>query len=154
MTTEAQPSTQQASARRRFSVRRPGNGAKRGQGIVEFSFALPFLLLILLGTIDMGQLFFEYIQLRGGVREAAAYGARNPGDTGGTLDALYRHSDVLGDGGTAASVQWYGVIEVYSEATVVVSATREFQPLTTSFLQRFGLGPVTLNARATARVWT
>jgi hypothetical protein len=88
------------------------------------------------------------------VREAAAYGARNPGDEAGTLDALYRHAPVLGDGGTSANVYWTGTIEVYANATVVVQAQRTFQPLTTSFLSRFGLGPVTLNANATARVWT
>src|SRR5262249_28164011 len=49
---------------------------ERGQGLVEFAVAMPLLLLILLGTIDMGRVFFDYIEMRQAAVEGATYGAR------------------------------------------------------------------------------
>lgn len=147
---------QQGSTRRARS-KRPSwlarRKERRGQALVEFAFGLPFLLLILLGTIDMGQMFFEYIQLRGAVREAAAYGARNPTDTVGMESAVLSHAPDLASG-TTVSVNVIGDVEVYGDAIVQVQAARVFQPVTTGFLQRFGLGPFTMTSTATARVWT
>jgi Flp pilus assembly protein TadG len=50
---------------------------------VEFAFGVPLLLFLLLGTLDLGQLFFDYVQLRNAVREGAAYGSRTPLDEAG-----------------------------------------------------------------------
>lgn len=48
-----------------------------GQGAVEFALVLPVLLLLLLIAVDFGRLFFTYVQLNNGAREAAAYAAAN-----------------------------------------------------------------------------
>jgi hypothetical protein len=128
----------------------------RGQSVVEFAISLPVLALICLGTLDMGQMFFSYIELRGAVREAAAYGARAPSDTTGMEHAVYVHSPDLADGTTVEVdvSQDPAAIQIYDNATVTVTATRVFTPLTLSFFQQFGMGSVTLKCSATARVWT
>ena len=130
----------------------------RGQALVEFAIALPTLAFIMLGTLDMGQLFFEYIQLRGAVREAAAYGARAPADVGGIESAVYTHSAGL-ETGTEVEIGYDGIddpadLELYEDGTITVTATRIFQPLMLSFFDDFGLGSVTLRTSASARIWT
>src|SRR6266542_3411699 len=55
--------------------------SQRGQGMVEFAISLPFLLLIMLGTIDMGRMFFDYVDLRSAAVEGAQWGSHNTADT-------------------------------------------------------------------------
>jgi Flp pilus assembly protein TadG len=121
--------------------------------LIEFAFGLPLMLLIMLGTLDLGQMFFQYIDLRSAVREGAGYGARNPTDTDGIKGWVTGHSDDLATG-TTVTVDLSGD---YSDAggtgTVTVTGTRTYTPITTAFLQNyFGLGPVTLSSSSSARV--
>lgn len=44
---------------------------ERGAVLVEFAFVLPLLLLLLLGIIDFGNTYNDFISIRQGVREAA-----------------------------------------------------------------------------------
>ena len=62
---------------------RKGRRHRRGQGLVEFALLLPLLLLVVLGAIDFGRAMFSWIQITNASREAAAYAAFNPNDTGG-----------------------------------------------------------------------
>ena len=55
----------------------------RGQGLVEFAILLPVLLLVVLGAVDFGRVMFSWIQITNASREAAAYAAFNPNDSGG-----------------------------------------------------------------------
>ncbi|HET7038079.1 MAG TPA: TadE/TadG family type IV pilus assembly protein [Thermomicrobiaceae bacterium] len=48
-----------------------------GQGMVELAVVLPLLLVILLGTIDLGRAFYTYVALTNAAREAARYAAVN-----------------------------------------------------------------------------
>lgn len=136
--------------------------ARRGQGIVEFALAMPLLLIILLGTIDMGRMFFEYIELRGAVREGVAAAARATCTSANTIarNAVLAHSDDLDDGGTAVSSVTYSPTcpTSYDDpaATISLEASRNFQPVFTKFLQiYFGMdGSVHLSATASAKVWT
>lgn len=47
----------------------------RGQSLVEFAIALPLLLLILVGIVDVGRVLYYAIALQTGAREGAAYAA-------------------------------------------------------------------------------
>ena len=49
----------------------------RGQSVIEFAIALPLLLFVALGTVDVGRVFFDYIGLRAAAMDGALYGARN-----------------------------------------------------------------------------
>lgn len=55
---------------------------QRGQGMVELAVILPLLLIILLGTIDLGRALYTYVALTNAAREAARYAAIN--DTAAT----------------------------------------------------------------------
>jgi len=120
------------------------------------------MLIILLGTIDMGRMFFEYIELRGAVREGVAAAARASCPSANTIarNAVLAHSDDLDDGGTAISSVSYSPScpTSYDDpaATISLEASRNFQPIFTEFLQiYFGMdGTVHLNASASAKVWT
>jgi Flp pilus assembly protein TadG len=136
----------------RWHARRSAAG-HRGQSLVEFAFGLPLMLLILLGTLDLGQMFFDYIELRNAVREGASYGARNPTDTTGIKAWVTGHGDRVATG-TTVNVSLAGnYTTVGGTGTVTVTGTRTFTPVTTAFLQNyFGLGPVTLTSSSSARV--
>ncbi len=54
------------------------NRSSRGQSLVEFALTLPILLLILVGVLDLGRLYFTYISLTNAAREGARYGAKYP----------------------------------------------------------------------------
>jgi Flp pilus assembly protein TadG len=44
-----------------------------GQGLVEFAFVLPFLLLLVFGVLDFGRAFAQKIALENAAREGAFY---------------------------------------------------------------------------------
>lgn len=101
--------------------------AQSGQSVVEMAIAMPLLLLLLLGTIDVGRVFFDYIQMRNAVVEGATYGSRHPFDASGISTAVTDHglpgdasisSATTGDCGTPRG-----------EGTINVSAQKTFTPI-------------------------
>lgn len=50
-----------------------------GQGLVEFALTLPLLILIMVGVLDLGRLYFASMTVTNAAREGARYGAANPG---------------------------------------------------------------------------
>jgi Flp pilus assembly protein TadG len=126
---------------------------ERGQSLVELALSLPLLLLILLGTVDLGRAFFDYVELRNAAREGAGYGARRPEDRPGIEERVRRHG-VPAD--AAVGVTCSTVCAVAPGAgTVTVTASRTFEPVATGFLQAyFGLDPFELRASATMRILT
>jgi len=51
---------------------------ERGQSLVEMALVLPLLLLLVLGIIDFGRAFNNYIIITNAAREGARYAARFP----------------------------------------------------------------------------
>lgn len=56
---------------------------ERGQSMVEFAFSAVFILLLLVGVVDLGRAFFAYMTLRDAAQEGALYGATYPNDIEG-----------------------------------------------------------------------
>ena len=52
--------------------------SEHGQSLVELAVTLPILILILLGTLDVGMGIFSYSMLRDAAQEGAFYGSFNP----------------------------------------------------------------------------
>jgi len=50
----------------------------RGQSLVEFALVLPVLLLLALGTIDYGRVYFDYISVTNAARNGAVYASTGP----------------------------------------------------------------------------
>ncbi|HVX30346.1 MAG TPA: TadE/TadG family type IV pilus assembly protein [Nitrolancea sp.] len=121
--------------------------------MVELALALPTLLLLLLGTIDIGRMFTGYIEMRNGAFEGARYGSRVPTDTTGIKDAVFDHGV---PSGTKVDVSTDPTtINIGDDATITVVVTDTFTPITTSFLNKFfGIGAFHLRATATMQVMT
>ena len=82
---------------------------RRGQAIVEFALALPILLLIILGIIEVARLVFIYGAVVTASREAVRYGSV-VGILNDDPDAL-RYQDCEGIKQTAQSVAFLPVID-------------------------------------------
>lgn len=118
----------------RSSSPRVADGA-RGQQLVELALALPFLLLILLGTLDLGRAFHTQIALTNAAREAARFAA-----VGGAGATSAQASAEFGPGGSTIAGCIEGTVSLSATGggrgrpyTVVV--TCEFQ-LVTPFMGR------------------
>lgn len=101
--------------------------ARHGQSVVELAVALPVLLLILLGTIDVARVFIDYIQLRNAVVEGATYGSRHPFDSAGIALQVVEHgipADAVVTSGTAGACD-----EPRGTGTVTVTASKTFTPI-------------------------
>lgn len=48
---------------------------QQGQGLVEFAFAIPILLIVVCGVLEFGIIFFNQITLSNAATDAARYGA-------------------------------------------------------------------------------
>ena len=138
-------------AHNRTRDRRRGDGTA-GQSLLELALLSPLLLLIMLGTLDLGRIYADYTDLKGAVREGAGYGALRPSDTTGIRDRVLRHGVPAG---TTVSVRCEGnCARVDETGVIVVTASSTFQPVTLGFFSRFGLDSVNLTAEARMRVMT
>jgi Flp pilus assembly protein TadG len=80
----------------------------KSQGMVEFALALPFLLLIMLGLLEVGRLIFMYSTVTSASREAVRYGsATGLNVTGGVA----RYKDCAGIKAAAQKMDFLGVID-------------------------------------------
>jgi Flp pilus assembly protein TadG len=57
---------------------RGGGAGTRGQSMAEFALVMPVLLMIVLGTLDLGRLFYSYVTITSAARVAANYAGANP----------------------------------------------------------------------------
>jgi len=123
----------------------------RGQSVVEFALILPVLLLILLGTIDFGRLYYSYVTVANAARVGAEYGMdywrANPTSVKDMVKAEARPYITIGDSDitVTASPSWYAGSQLNVEVRTGFSA---FTPLIS---QMWGGGPLTLRADATTR---
>jgi Flp pilus assembly protein TadG len=135
-------------------------GRRRGQSLVELTLTMPLMLLLMLGTIDMGRMFFDYIQLRNAVREGAGYGTRFPTETANISERVRDHvqqdNAQLSPADITVQVSCSGACTTLGgNGVIMVSASHTFSPVTTAFLQSyFGVAPFTMTATASMKVMT
>ena len=142
-------------------------GRKRGQSLVELALVLPLMLLIMLGTIDVGRMFFGYIRVTNAVREGAGYGAHVPDDTAGIKQRITTHatdiasSQVTVTSGPAPTILTCSDIPAIDKtkkaiATITVTATWTFQPIYGGFFETYwpgsGLSTISLTTHSTMKV--
>lgn len=56
---------------------------EKGQSIVEIALLLPLLMLMLLGLLDFGRVYYVVVSLNDAAQEGAAYAAARPSDFAG-----------------------------------------------------------------------
>jgi Flp pilus assembly protein TadG len=61
---------------------------ERGQGLVEFSITIVFMMILLVGVMDLGRAFFTYLSIMDAAQEGAAYASIAPGDLAGIRDRV------------------------------------------------------------------
>lgn len=69
---------------------------ERGQSLVEFALALPILMILLSGLLDLGRVYFTYLTLQDSAAEAGLYLSLNPGcpfETGNPYEILRTQPD-------------------------------------------------------------
>lgn len=86
-----------------------------GQSLVELALMLPVLLLILLGVLDLGRLFFAQVTLSNASREGARFGMTDSTNSNGIKSAAVNESaglilatNVTVECAPAGSPQTYG----------------------------------------------
>jgi hypothetical protein len=57
-------------------------GSEAGQSLVEFALALPLLLVLVLGAIDLGRLVYMSVGVTNAAHAGAQYGCQNPAAAG------------------------------------------------------------------------
>lgn len=128
----------------------------RGQSIVELAIALPLMLMILLGTVDLGRTFWAYVQMRNAAWEGARYAATAPTSVDEITHRVETHggpSNMIT--AVTCTPESCDSITANEDATVTVTVTARFTPIVSGFTRKFlGIGPYTMTARATARVAT
>ena len=95
-----QESAQAAQGERRRRSLRRFIGGKRGQSLVEFGLMLPILVLLVLGSIDFGRVFFAYISVTNSARNGADYASTSEeaaGDLAGIRQAVAGEIEDLND---------------------------------------------------------
>lgn len=56
---------------------------QRGQDLAEYALALPVVLLLVMGILDLGRVVYTYSTVHNAVRDGARYGIINSGDFAG-----------------------------------------------------------------------
>ena len=119
-------------------MRKQGNKHEKGQSLVEFALALPILILILSGLVDIGRVYFAFIFLEEAAAEAALFLSIEPSCLDGTQcaapnNALWRAQNSGSTQGVVDSNQISVTGNVQNPdigATVTVTATYPFRFIT------------------------
>lgn len=128
---------------------------QHGQSVVELAIAMPLLLVLLLGTIDAGRVFAEYIQMRNAAVEGATFGSRHPFDNSGIATAADEHG--MPDGAVVSSSTSGQCNVPRGVGTVIVTASKTYTPISVAALEWASDGfswSFDVNATATMRCLT
>lgn len=146
----------------RWSSRSRTRSSGAGQGLVEFAFVVPILLVIMLGIVQLGWIFTSQIGLTNSIREAARYAATqrtvSPGEAGtnGTATVaqlnliMPRNVNFYGSGNVStASTSYCEYTDPRGDPAIRVRVTVQYRhplfiPLVTGILD--GIDGVTDNA--------
>lgn len=77
-------------------AKHPPQGHEHGQSLVEFAVILPLLLLIVLGTVDLGMGFKTYIALTNASREGVRWISIHPSDPDGAKARVSEEAERVG----------------------------------------------------------
>lgn len=85
------------NAKYRAGSARPSLTCSSGQSLLEFAIAVPFLLLLLVGTFEFGRYMYDAIEISNAARAGAAYAAKfGAGNTTGIAAAAVADAADLG----------------------------------------------------------
>ncbi len=120
---------------------RSNSPREQAQSLVELALMLPLLLLLLVGILDLGRIYFSYMTVVNASREGARYGMSSPTDSAGITQRA--NNEASGSGVTLASVTATCPSGCTAGNPVRVTVTADFQLITTYI---FGGGTIPLSA--------
>ncbi len=130
---------------RTASPREDNASSARGQGLVELAVLLPILLLLIVGAVDMGRMYFAFMTIKNASREAAYVGTTWPPEDGSSTAKIQARA-IQEATGTVDVSKMAITSSCPSGCTpgspVRVSITYDFQMVTTFM---FGAGPIRLS---------
>lgn len=123
-------------------------GNDRGGAIVEYAVTAPFLFTLLLGSLDVGRMFYVRQGLEYATEQAARYYMMNPSTASSSI-TTYLQSQMPGGMGSSVNVSYTNTTSCNSMTSVTctqIQATYSF-----SFVAGYlGLGTKVLKATAQA----
>lgn len=99
---------------------------------MEFALVLPVLVILLLGLVDLGRLFYAYVGVTGAAGEGAAHGARIARDPDPDLDL---ESEVK----TRTTEASEGLVEIDEDQVAVSTVTESSDSITVTVTYDFEL---------------
>jgi len=129
-----------------------------GQSLVEFALICPVFVMMVMGVVDFGRVFYTYEALANATREGARYCALHAHDTWASNQSSATSSRVIGElNGTVATPSVYGSAvgqpacdtAIASGSTVTVSASTTFTPITPLIANLSPGGTINVTASAT-----
>lgn len=133
---------------------KPGYGFQRftlskeqGQSLVEFTLAMPVLLLVLVGILDLGRVYYAYFTISNASREGARFASLSPYTDSDIQDAAVAEAAnsifTLSRSDVTVSRE-NGNVE---GSAITVTVTKQF-PLVTTYI----IGAVTIPIRASTEM--
>jgi len=102
---------------------------ERGQALVEAALIIPLLMLIAMGAVDFGRLYYSYTTIANAAREGAMCASLGGICPAGAAGAATAEVNGTLPGGVTTTVSPSGTLSAGS--TVTVTVHYNFQPITT-----------------------
>ena len=76
-------------------MKKNNNKRERGQSLVEAAFALPIVIMLMLGMLDLGRAFYILVELNDAADEGATYAALDYSDISGIQNRAVESANVV-----------------------------------------------------------
>lgn len=120
----------------------------RAQALVEFALILPLLLVLIIGAMDLGRVFYFKIVLTNAAREGANTLSRNHADYTNTWNAISAEGDSSGVTITYDEVDWANTNCCAVGSPVEITINKNVDLIFDGFLNTMGIinGPITISS--------
>jgi len=118
-------------------------GKQRGSELLEYALVLPLLMVLVLGIMDFGLIFFSYETLESAVREGARVGVIDPVDQANIASAVRGQTICLDQSLLNVAIAYPG------SNLIEVSATYD-APIFSGFITQFFSGNSAVTLRSSA----
>jgi Flp pilus assembly protein TadG len=129
---------------------RARRGGERGSSVVELALALPILVLLVFGSLDLGRAVYIRTSLANAARDAARFGSIDPQNTSCIEAAARRNISLTSLGAGDVSVTRPSTIDLGQPITVSVQSV--YRPLSPLIANVVGATRLTLRAAATMQI--
>ncbi len=145
-------------------VPKPLPEQERGQSLTELALLLPFLIILILGTLDLARAYDMYVSLQNAAREGARYAIADPTNTTGLATRINQELTGTGITGVTIAAPECTTIDKTSNSTdttgiacadavqgdyVTIKISHSFKFVSFSVI---GLSDITMNTQATMAI--